>query len=66
MPRTSPKHDDQHTGPGPDTPGQLSRSDPPPDSSTGRPPVVLIVIVALVLAGFIVLHLTGVMGPGMH
>ena len=66
MPHTPPEHDSPRTPRAPDTPSQLSRSDPPPDTSSGRPPVVLIMIVALVLVGFAALHLTGVMGPGMH
>jgi hypothetical protein len=47
-------------------PGLLSRSDPEPERPTGRVPIWLIVIIVLLVAGFVVLHLTGVAGPGMH
>ena len=48
------------------TPGVLSQSDPEPARTTGRPPIWLMIIVVLLLAGVIVLHLTGVVGPGSH
>ena len=48
-----------------DAPATLSHSDPSPDSSTG-PPIWLIIIGVLVLAAFVLLHATGVLGPGMH
>jgi hypothetical protein len=66
MPRTPSKHDHPGTPPDHTGPPQLSRGDPTPGASRGRPPVVLMIVIALVLAGFVVLHLTGVMGPGMH
>ncbi len=45
----------------------LSHSDPPPDAATSnRPPLLLIIIVVLLVTGFVVLHLTGVVGPGSH
>ena len=48
-----------------DTPGPLSEHDPSPDALAGRrPPVLLIIVVVLVVTGFVVLHLTGVVGPG--
>lgn len=47
------------------TPGQLSQSDPEPERATRRPPIWLVVIV-LLIAAVIVLHLTGVAGPGSH
>jgi len=50
-----------------DTPGPLSEHDPPPDGAAGgRPPVLLIIVVVLVVTSFVVLHLTGVVGPGSH
>ncbi len=49
----------------PGTPGLLSHSDPEP-ASTGRPPLWLVVVIALLVTGFVVLHLTGVFGPGTH
>ncbi len=47
-------------------PGLLSHSDPEPDASTGRPPLWLVVVIVLLVTGFVVLHLTGVLGPGAH
>jgi hypothetical protein len=45
---------------------RLSAGDPPPAEGEGRPPVFLIVVIALVVIGFVVLHLAGVLGPGVH
>lgn len=50
----------------PGTPGLLSQSDPEPEASTGRPPLWLVVMIVLLVTGFVVLHLTGVLGPGSH
>ncbi len=50
----------------PGTPGILSHSDPEPVASAGRPPLWLVVVVVLLVTGFVVLHLTGVFGPGAH
>jgi hypothetical protein len=48
-------------------PGLLSQSDPQPDGATpNRPPVILIIVVVLLITGFVVLHLTGVLGPAAH
>ena len=48
-------------------PRPLSQHDPPPDAGKrNRPPVLLVVIIVLVVTGFVVLHLTGVVGPGSH
>ncbi len=55
-----PEQREQHT------PGALSQSDPEPKPSTGRVPIWLIVIIVLLVTGFVVLHLTGVVGPGSH
>jgi hypothetical protein len=50
-----------------DKPRPLSEHDPQPDDATGRRvPVLLIIIVVLAVTGFVVLHLTGVVGPGSH
>jgi len=41
----------------------LSENDPEPTGRSG-PPVWLIALVAVVVFALVVLHLTGVMGPG--
>jgi hypothetical protein len=46
-------------------PARLSQSDPEPDNS-GRPPLLLVIGIVLLVAAFVVLHLTGVLGPGSH
>jgi hypothetical protein len=46
--------------------GLLSHSDPEPERSKGRAPIWLIIIVVLLVTGFVVLHLTGAVGPGSH
>lgn len=68
MPQAPPERDthtkpedQQHAGP-----PQLSQSDPTPETTTGRPPIVLIIVIVLLVLGFVVLHLTGVVGPGTH
>jgi hypothetical protein len=48
-------------------PGALSEHDNPADSAaTRRPPLLVVIIVVLVVTVFVVLHLTGVLGPGSH
>jgi hypothetical protein len=48
-------------------PGALSEHDPPTDSAaTWRPPLLLAIAVVLVVTTVVVLHLTGVLGPGSH
>jgi hypothetical protein len=47
-------------------PSLLSQSDPPPDTGSTRPPLLLVVAIVLVVTAVVVLHLTGVLGPGSH
>ena len=50
-----------------DQPRPLSEHDPPSDTTTSRrPPILLVIVVVLLVTGFVVLHLTGVFGPGSH
>ncbi len=44
----------------------LSERDPPPDGDHGGPRLLLAVVIALIVTAFVVLHLTGVIGPGSH
>lgn len=39
---------------------------PPPGSVRSGPPVALIAIIAIVVIAFVILHLTGVVGPQSH
>ena len=64
--RTPSGHQGEHEPWDQPTPGLLSQSDPESAHATGRPPIWLMIIVVLLLAGVIVLHLTGVVGPGSH
>jgi hypothetical protein len=48
------------------TPGPLSQSDPDPDRAPSRTPIWVVVLIVLVVVGFVVLHLTGVVGPGTN
>lgn len=47
-------------------PGLLSQNDSEPQGSIGRPPIWLIIVFVLLVGGFVVLHLTGVVGPSSH
>jgi hypothetical protein len=47
-------------------PRPLSAHDPPPETERGRPPVLLIVVIVVAVLAFMLLHLTGVLGPGSH
>lgn len=48
-------------------PGALSERDPPTDSaSTNRPRLLLVIAVVLLVTAVVVLHLTGMFGPGSH
>jgi hypothetical protein len=67
MHQARPDHDPTHPPPERDEPRQLSQSDPASNARAGnRPPILLIVIVVLLVTGVVVLHLTGVVGPGSH
>lgn len=62
-------HDDTPRSPKqgePPGPSRLSQSDPDTERTTSRAPIWLIVIIVLLVTGFVVLHLTGVVGPGAH
>ncbi|MBS1895351.1 MAG: hypothetical protein JST59_28965 [Actinobacteria bacterium] len=41
----------------------LSDHDPTPESGPGGPPVAVVAVVVIVILLFVVLHLTGVVGP---
>ena len=71
-PDTTPNHDPTQramnpTKPEHPQPGALSKHDAPTDSATTRrPSLLLVVIVVLAVTALVVLHLTGVLGPGSH
>ena len=44
----------------------LAQSDPPPTSGRSGPPVLLVAVIVAVVVAMVVLHLTGVFGPGSH
>jgi hypothetical protein len=44
----------------------LSENDPAPEQRRNRPPIALFVVIATVVIAVVVLHLTGVIGPGSH
>ena len=66
MHETRSPHQRRQDRPEPEPPGPLSQSDPEPDGSTGRAPIWIVIIGVLLVAGFVALHLTGVVGPGSH
>jgi hypothetical protein len=45
---------------------ELSENDPAPEDRRGRPPIALLVAIAALVIAVLVLHLTGVIGPGTH
>jgi hypothetical protein len=48
-------------------PRALSEHDPPTDgAATNRPPLPIVIAVVLLVTAVVVLHLTGVLGPGSH
>lgn len=48
-------------------PGGLSEHDPPTDGgAANRAPLLLVIAVVLLVTAVVVLHLTGVLGPGSH
>jgi hypothetical protein len=48
-------------------PGGLSEHDPPNDGGVAnRTPLLLVAVVVLLVTAVVVLHLTGVLGPGSH
>jgi hypothetical protein len=59
------EHEDQ-TSPDHEKPHALSAHDPSHDTDTSRTPLRLIMAVVLVVTGVVVLHLTGLVGPGAH
>jgi hypothetical protein len=44
----------------------LSEQDPRPGQDRGRPPIVIAAIIVVLVIAVVVLHLTGVVGPGSH
>ena len=44
----------------------LSDNDPAPADRRARPPIALLVVIAMLVLVVVVLHLTGVIGPGSH
>jgi hypothetical protein len=63
---TDPEHHPPQSPFEPGTSGLLSDTDPEPEASAGRSPLWLVVVIVLLVTGFVVLHLTGVLGPGAH
>lgn len=57
MPKPRHTHDPKPT---------LSQSDPPPTRGRSGPPVLLVAVIVVAIVAMVVLHLTGVLGPGSH
>jgi hypothetical protein len=67
MPKAPRDEDPPNTPSKHSSPGRLSQSDPAADApSRNRPPIVLIIVVLLLLTEFVVLRLTGIIGPSAH
>jgi hypothetical protein len=41
-------------------------NDPPPERARSRPPIAIVLAIAAIIIAIVVLHLTGVVGPGSH
>jgi hypothetical protein len=71
-PDTTPDPDRQnaarmHHPPPAHRPGALSEHDTPAGGSArNRPRALLVIALVVLVAAFVVLHLTGVLGPGSH
>jgi hypothetical protein len=49
-----------------DKPRLLSEHDPPSTGTRSGPPVLLVALILIVVIAFVVLHLTGILGPESH
>jgi hypothetical protein len=65
-PRTNPEPEGQGTSQH-ERPRALSERDPPAESAGRKGPTILLVIaIVLLVTAAVVLHLSGVVGPGSH
>jgi hypothetical protein len=71
-PDTTPNPEQTHGAPDQPVPDRrrpeaLSEHDPATDSgAANKAPVLLVIVVVLLVSAVVVLHLTGVLGPGSH